>query len=297
MGDRMKEGTLMNKLLTFAIAIILTGASAASSLEARQFNIGQILGQGNGQGNRGDRVCVYEHARFEGWEQCFGPGDQVSDLRGHNNKVSSIRIFGDANLVLFDQKDFKGNQMQVTNDIADLSSRSQPPMGMVQRTWNDSVESLRVAFDRNGNNNGNRNGNNNDVRIRRDPREGICVFDRTGFQGRSQCWETGDNLPDLTRNGGDWSDRISSIRVFGRAAAELYKDTRFRGERLIVDHDVTDLAQFRLGPGNGRGPQGRGQANGRGNGRGNSRGNNSWNDEVSSLRVVALRRNADNRRY
>ncbi|HEX4997219.1 MAG TPA: peptidase inhibitor family I36 protein, partial [Terriglobia bacterium] len=115
-----------------------------------------------------------------------------------------------------------------------------------------------------------------------------------GYQGRSECWTAGNSLPDLTRTRRDWDDRISSIRVFGRVTADIYSETRYKGDHLMVDHDISDLSQIRIGPGNGRGPQGRGNSADRGRGRG--RGNRSWDNEVSSMRVQAPRRNADNRR-
>ena len=37
------------------------------------------------------------------------------------------------------------------------------------------------------------------------------------------------------------NDRISSIRVFGRADVRVYRDDRFRGESLRVDSNIRDL--------------------------------------------------------
>jgi hypothetical protein len=272
----------MKRILPLSIVVILAGAFSLSSLKA--------------QDNRGDRVCVYEHSRYEGWSQCFGPGEEIADLKSRNNKISSIRVFGRANASLFADTNYRGYELRVSNDIADLNTYVvQQPIGNFPANWNDKVESLRVGGDRDGDRDRDRDRNTSNRNPReREPRDGICVYDRTNFQGRSQCWESGDNLADLTRSGADWSDRISSIRVFGRAAADLYSDTRFRGERLSVDRNIPDLAQFRLSSNNNG--RGRGEARGRGNANGNGRGNRSWNDQVSSLRVLSVRRSADNRR-
>jgi Ni/Co efflux regulator RcnB len=246
--------------------------------------------------SRGDRVCIFEDVRFEGWSQCFMPGDQITDLKGHNNRISSVRVFGRANVSLYDEKNYRGHELQLTNDVSDLATRNMQRSGALLANWDNHVQSLRVGFDRNG---------NTSTQNRRDPRDGICVYDRVSYQGRSQCWESGDNLPDLTRSGADWSDRLSSIRVFGRASADLFSEISYRGERLTVDRDISDLSQYRLGPNNNGRGNGNGNANGNGNGngrgrgnsadRGNGRGNRSWNDQVSSLRVLG-RRTADNRR-
>src|SRR5207253_1388699 len=72
--------------------------------------------------------------------------------------------------------------------------------------------------------------------------DGICVYDRRDYQGREQCWNTGENISDLGRSG-NWSDKISSIRVFGRATSVLYRDTGFRGESIVIDRDIPDLSQ------------------------------------------------------
>ena len=73
--------------------------------------------------------------------------------------------------------------------------------------------------------------------------DGICVYDRRDFHGRSECWSAGAGIRDLA-TAGNWSDRISSIRVFGRAYAVAYRDVGFRGENIIIDRDIPDLAEL-----------------------------------------------------
>jgi len=268
----------MNKFFILGIAVVLVGVCSLSSVQAAQFGpFGQQQGRTDSNNNRGDRVCLYENANYEGWEQCLGPGEDVADLRGHSNKTSAIRIFGRARVDVYDDTNFRGAHLLVTDNVANLNALSLPRVGV----WNDRIKSLRVDFDR----------NSSSPRTSREPRDGVCVYDSAGFRGRAECWSAGESLADLTRSGADWSDRISSIRVFGRAEAELYSDTRFRGERLVVDRDITDLSQIRVGPGQGRGPQGRGQSD-----RGRGVGNRSWNDQVSSLRVLQVSRNTNSRR-
>ena len=76
------------------------------------------------------------------------------------------------------------------------------------------------------------------------PRDGICVYDRPNYEGRSECWNQGQNISDLARQG-NWSGQISSIRLFGRSVAVVYQDTGYRGESLTVDRDIPDLAAIR----------------------------------------------------
>ena len=103
------------------------------------------------------------------------------------------------------------------------------------------------------------------------PRDGICVYERADYQGRSECWNADDEVRDLARVG-NWSDKISSIRVFGRTVAVFYRDIDLRGERLRVDHDIPDLAQVSM------------------------RGFGTWNDQISSLEVEAVRGRGRGRR-
>jgi len=70
--------------------------------------------------------------------------------------------------------------------------------------------------------------------------QGVCVYEKPGFEGRSQCWSANTDISDLSF--GDWKDKISSVRVFGHARLVGYKDTDFHGDRIIIDHDILDLS-------------------------------------------------------
>src|SRR6185503_7308925 len=68
-----------------------------------------------------DRVCVYENNFYGGWEQCFSSGEQIGDLGAHARKISSIRLFGNARVTLFTDKNFRGRSLEVTSDLNDLA--------------------------------------------------------------------------------------------------------------------------------------------------------------------------------
>ena len=191
------------------------------------------------QGRGRDQVCVYEHADYGGWEQCFAPGDVVRDLGNLRNQISSVRIFGRAEITLFQHPEFQGRQLVIDESMTNLP-----------RGWNDETDSLRVdaaSFE------GRRRSG-----ARREDR--VCVYQHAGFRGNSQCFDAGDEVPNLREIG--WNDAISSIRVFGGTRVAVFEDGDFQGQRLIVEQDIADLTQV-------------GAAGGRGN----------WNDRISSLRV------------
>ena len=240
----------------------------------------------SGRTNTNAQVCVYENNNFGGWQQCFNPGDEIPDLGSHRGKISSIRVYGGARVTIFADKDFKGAFTDVTSDLSDLA-QTRITTSILNVTWNDQIESLRVA--------GRpsvavrtpvpppppvRRDDDRDYRDDRRPngrQDAVCIYDEPNYRGRFQCFDSGDEVANLARNG-NWSNRISSIRVYGPTRVTLYKETNFRGERVTINRDVPDLRQVR------------------------HEGRVSWNNQVSSLdinggRGRAYGRDNNNRQY
>jgi hypothetical protein len=86
----------------------------------------------------------------------------------------------------------------------------------------------------------------------RPPRDGVCFYEDADYRGEYFCARTGENLSSLPSG---MNDRISSIRIFGRAEVTIYKDSRYGGSSKRFDDDVRNLKS------------------------------ENWNDRVSSLRV------------
>jgi hypothetical protein len=100
------------------------------------------------------------------------------------------------------------------------------------------------------------------------PRDGVCFYRDTNFHGDYFCVASGG---ELSRVPEDMNDKITSIRIFGRAEVIVFKDIRFDGGSSRFDVDVRDLkgegwndrissmrVQFPGGYGNRRGPSGYG---------------------------------------
>lgn len=208
-------------------------------------------------GSGRDRICVYQDIHYQGWEQCYSPGDEAVNLDKRNKAISSIRIYGRARLTVYEETNFRGPSVEFSSDVPDLGLR----VINGSKPWSDHIQSLRVSSDPPST--GFRRDRDRE-REEEAPRDGICVYERAEYQGRSQCWGADNEVRDLAR-AGNWSDKISSIRVFGRTLAVFYRDIDFRGERLTVDHDVPDLAQV------------------------STRGLENWNDQISSQQVEAER--------
>jgi hypothetical protein len=244
----------MKNFKMFALILIASLGYISPEMVAQQRN-----------GRDRDMVCLYQDIHYQGWEQCYAAGDEIVDLRGRGNAVSSIRIFGRARVIVFDDSQFRGTSDEFFNDVPDLDRR----MMNGSRSWNDRIGSLRVAMGYAGpvrypqpNPYPNPYPGNRDRDRNYDPieRDAICVFQDANFRGRSECFEAGIDVRDLNRVAG-WNDRISSIRIIGRARAIFYENSAFRGERLVVDRDFSDLAILRL------------------------RDGSNWNDQISSFEV------------
>lgn len=72
----------------------------------------------------------------------------------------------------------------------------------------------------------------------RPPRDGVCFYEDADYHGDYFCVRTGDEESSLPS---DINDRISSIRVYGRAEVEIFQDPRFRGDRERFESDVRNL--------------------------------------------------------
>ena len=232
----------------------------------------------NGRNNRGrdtDRVCFYTDNYFQGTEQCYRPGDEVADLRTRN--FSSIRVYGNAMVTVYDGNNFSGNSMPVTNEVRDLGQVNLSGGGfggLGRGTWNDRIDSFRVETSNYSGNSRNDGRNNNGRWGNEDNRNGngrnaanVCVYENANYSGRMECFDSGMNLANLG-NSGKWSDRISSIRINGNERVIAFVDVGFRGERLVIDRDIPDLRSLRL-----------------------RNSNQTWDNRISSLEIDRGRNN------
>jgi len=237
---------------------------------------------------RGDDVCVYKDINYQGLEQCYRAGDEINNLGSQNKSISSIRVYGRATINVYENTDFRGHSAQFTADAPDLGRQ----MMAGNTAWSDHISSLRI-----GGISGSGTPNVDNRRYPGDyprnqsqqPRNGICVYDRANYEGRSQCWNEGQNVSDLARQT-NWGGQISSIQLFGRSVARVYQEAGYRGDSLTVDRNIPDLAAAIRDNGNGYGNgNGNGRGQGRGRGRGNDRSFGNWDHQISSLQVQAQR--------
>lgn len=109
-------------------------------------NHGDDFGRG-----RAPRVILYEHPNFQGGAIVLQPGQSLENLarwdfdngRRANDRISSIRVEGGAELVAFTDAKFRGETLRVTDDLRDLGRGDRRGV-----RFDDMISSVRVGFDR-----------------------------------------------------------------------------------------------------------------------------------------------------
>src|SRR5689334_4845958 len=80
-------------------------------------------------------ACFYKDADYRGRRFCVAAGDAVDRLPyGLDDEISSIRIFGRAEVTIFRDDDFRGRSTRFTDDVRDLQ----------YERWNDTMSSVQV---------------------------------------------------------------------------------------------------------------------------------------------------------
>jgi hypothetical protein len=104
----------------------------------------------------GPRVTVYQHADFRGASRTLLPGEALENLAREgfedggvsNDRISSIRIEGGAELLVYENARYGGRVLRLTESVRNLADRLLPES--VSASWNDRISSLRVESRRAG---------------------------------------------------------------------------------------------------------------------------------------------------
>lgn len=109
-------------------------------------------GRSDERGRERARIILYEHADYRGDYFILHPGDEIGNFDGGtfaggrrlNDRVSSIRVEGDAELFVYADSRYRGHVMRVTEDIRDLAARATSDSRV---SWNDRISSVRAVRD------------------------------------------------------------------------------------------------------------------------------------------------------
>lgn len=169
-------------------------------------------------------VCFYEDIDFRGRSFCTAVGATTDGVGPDiNDRISSLRVFGRAEVTVFRDVGFRGASRTFTENVRDLRREG----------FNDRVSSYRVdslGFTRGG-------GIDFWGQPER-PRAGACFFRNPNFGGDYFCAGMGASVAQVPRG---TNDQISSIQVIGNVQVTVFRDADYRGDSRQFDDNVRDL--------------------------------------------------------
>jgi hypothetical protein len=170
-------------------------------------------------------ACFYEHANFEGRYFCTRAGEAASEVPADaNDRISSIRVFGNARVVVYRDDRFRGKSSTFDQDMRDLRKAG----------WNDRISSYRI--DSEGRGSGGWGGG--DWGRPSVPSTGVCFYKDPGFRGDYFCAGMGASAAQVPSG---TNDKISSIRVYGNAEVTVFQDAFYEGRSQRFDRSMSDL--------------------------------------------------------
>src|SRR5262245_8180017 len=114
----------MNRKLIHVACFVVIAAS--STLSAQRWGHGTLPRDG---------ACFYKDTDFHGDYFCLAGGDELGGMSEDvNDKITSIRIFGQAEVIVFTDARFSGDSTRFAGSVRDLKDEK----------WNDRISSLRV---------------------------------------------------------------------------------------------------------------------------------------------------------
>ena len=168
-------------------------------------------------------ACFYQDAGFRGEYFCVRQGDRINRIpAGMNDRISSVRVLGDADVTVFRDERFRGESARFYTDVRNLKSEG----------WNDRISSVRVGRGSAWGSSQPPVWGNQQI-----PREGACFYAERNFRGQSFCVPRGGSFPQLP---GGFGDRISSIRV-QRARVMIFRDRDYGGNTRRVTSNEPNL--------------------------------------------------------
>jgi hypothetical protein len=180
-----------------------------------------------------DGVCFYMDEDYRGNRLCVNAGESQRNVGDrYNDQISSIQVFGRAQVVVYENDNFSGASRTFTGDVPNL------------RDWNDRITSFQVAEDRQyGARQSDRQyeGQYGGRGSSNKPRNGACFYMDEDYRGNSFCLNTGESQRNVQ---GRYNDQISSVRVFGGARVVAYENENFSGARRTIAGDVPNLGNF-----------------------------------------------------
>jgi hypothetical protein len=179
-----------------------------------------------------DGVCFYTDSNYRGANFCVSSNESSRNVGPrYNDRISSIRIFGRAQVTVYDNESFNGSRSTFSQDMPNLG------------VWNDRITSFESAGERQseGRYEGQSRGQFGGRGRGNEPRNGVCFYRDANYRGERFCVNSDESLGNI---GERYNDRISSIRIFGRAEVTVYENEGFNGSRQTFSRDMPNLGNW-----------------------------------------------------
>ena len=213
-------------------------------------------------------VVLYSGQNYSGASYRLVPGEEMEatgllDSTGlwpsQEYMVGSIEVHGDVVLHLYNDQQFQGNLMKVSQSISDIRRIRNRPIGSLRLLVTGAARPAPAS-------------SANTPEATAPPRlastEGeVRMYEDGGFHGQSLTFNKLEIVGDLNRVAQStqrWNDRISSIYIKGDYSVILFQDANFKGYSLRVDESVSNLRDLRRRDPNKR----------------------NWNDAISSFEII-----------
>jgi hypothetical protein len=132
MAPRIDAEDLMPKARMIALAVLASWLAASSTATAQRWGRERTPDDG---------VCFYKDRDYRGDYFCARSGESLSFVPdGLNDRISSMRIFGRADVTVFSEERFSGRSTRFNGDVRDLKDEG----------WNDRISAIRVEGRRGG---------------------------------------------------------------------------------------------------------------------------------------------------
>ncbi len=162
-----------------------------------------------------DGVCFYMDGDYQGEEFCIdGNESQRKIAERYNDRISSVRISGRTQVVVYEHENFGGTRRILNSDTPNLGD------------FNDKITSIEVAGDRSGSS---------------EAGDKVCFYVDRDYQGEEFCVDGNGSQRKIAER---YNDRISSARIPGGTQVVVYEHENFGGARRVLTNDTPGLGDF-----------------------------------------------------
>ncbi|PSV41982.1 phosphatidylinositol-specific phospholipase C domain-containing protein [Photobacterium indicum] len=167
------------------------------------------------------KVCFYEDENFLGQKWCTQQLGQQNMPSSMNDKVTAIRLYGNAYVKVYEHGNQGGKSTTVMQDT------------FLFKRLNDSISSLDL--------------------LERTTDDFACLYQDSGYAGTPMCSMAGEGIADMGI--ADLTNEMSSVFLSGNAGATLYRYPNFNNSSVTLirssgnlkDHSFNDEADsFRV---------------------------------------------------